>query len=58
MTLIKERIDVPKRIHKGDFVLRLTKGVERAQKTLRHYVVTPQKLSCKSYKNHSLTIVN
>ncbi|MEO5354353.1 MAG: DUF6079 family protein [Magnetococcus sp. XQGC-1] len=42
MTLIKELIDIPERIHKGDFVLRLTEGVERAAETLRHYVVTPQ----------------
>ena len=42
MTLIKELINIPERIHKGDFVLRLTEGVEHAEETLRHYVVTPQ----------------
>lgn len=42
MTLIKELIEIPERVHKGDFVLRLTEGVERANETLRHYVVTPQ----------------
>ena len=42
MTLIKDLIDIPERIHKGDFVLRLTEGVERAQETLHNYVVTPQ----------------
>lgn len=42
MTLIKDLIHIPEHIHKGDFVLRLTEGVEQPQETLRQYVVTPQ----------------
>jgi hypothetical protein len=40
--LLRELIDIPERIHQGDFVLRLTEGVERAQATLDSYVITPQ----------------
>ena len=42
MALIKDLIDIPKRVHQGDFVLKLTEGVNQAEATLRHYVVTPQ----------------
>ena len=42
MPLIKELIDIPERVHQGDFVLKLTEGVNQAEATLRHYVVTPQ----------------
>jgi hypothetical protein len=41
-TLIKDLIDIPDRVHKGDFVLRLTEGVERADQTVDSYVVTPE----------------
>ena len=40
MTLIKDLIDVPEVVHKGDFVLRLTEGIERADETLDCYKVT------------------
>ena len=33
MTLLSELIDIPEQVHKGDFVLRLTAGVERADQT-------------------------
>ncbi|OSM06737.1 hypothetical protein [Magnetofaba australis] len=46
MTLIQELIDIPERVHKGDFVLRLTEGVDHADQTLRNYVVTPQLRDC------------
>lgn len=46
MTLIKDLIDIPERVQKGDFVLRLTEGVNRAQETLRDYVVTPELKDC------------
>lgn len=48
VTLIKDLIEVPERVHKGDFVLRLTEGVtaERVAATLRDYVVTPQLVQC------------
>jgi hypothetical protein len=42
MTLIKDLIDLPEVVHKGDFVLKLTEGVERADETLDSYVVTPE----------------
>lgn len=46
MTLIRELIDIPDRVQKGDFVLRLTEGVDRAEETLRDYVVTPELKGC------------
>jgi hypothetical protein len=45
MTLIKDLILIPERVHQGDFVLKLSEGVERADETLRNYVVTPQLVS-------------
>ena len=42
MIPIKDLIEIPERVHKGDFVLRLTEGVARAAETLSHYVVTPE----------------
>lgn len=38
-TLIKDLIDIPEHIQQGDFVLRLAEGVNRAEETLREYVV-------------------
>ena len=46
MTLIKDLIEIPERIQKGDFVLKLTEGVNRADATLRDYVVTPELKDC------------
>jgi hypothetical protein len=42
--LWRELIEIPAQIHKSDFVLNLSEGVEgaRAQETVRQYVVTPQ----------------
>lgn len=45
MTLIKDLIHIPERVHQGDFVLKLSEGVERADETLRNYVVTSQLVS-------------
>jgi len=42
MTLIRELIELPERVHRGDFVLRLSEGVMHPEETLRQYVVTPQ----------------
>lgn len=42
MALIKDLIQIPERVHQGDFVLKLSEGVSQAEATLRHYVVTPQ----------------
>lgn len=46
MTLIKELIEIPERVQRGDFVLRLSEGVTRAEETLRDYVVTPELQDC------------
>lgn len=42
MTLLKDLIAIPGRVHQGDFVLQLSKGVTEPEQTLRDYVVTPQ----------------
>lgn len=42
MTLLKNLISIPERVHQGDFVLQLSKGVTEPEQTLRDYVVTPQ----------------
>lgn len=46
MTLIKDLIEIPERIQTGDFVLKLTEGVTRAEATVRDYVVTPELREC------------
>lgn len=46
MTAIKDLISLPDHVHRGDFVLRLTEGVEKPADTLRDYVVTPQLVEC------------
>ena len=42
MTMLKDLIQIPERVHQGDFVLKLSEGVTHADQTLRDYVVTPQ----------------
>ena len=42
MPLVKDLILIPERVHQGDFVLQLSKGVTEPEQTLRDYVVTPQ----------------
>lgn len=46
MTLIKDLISIPERVHQGDFVLKLSAGVSDAEATLRDYVFTPQLVAC------------
>ena len=46
MTLLKDLIDIPEQVQKGDFVLRLTEGVIRPEETLKSYVVTPELADC------------
>jgi hypothetical protein len=41
-TLIKDLINLPEQVNRGDFVLRLTEGVARPDETVDSYVVTPQ----------------
>lgn len=45
---IGEVFDIPRQVHQGDFVLKLTEGVDErhAAGTLRDYVVTPQLVDC------------
>ena len=42
MAKIADLIDIPTRVHQGDFVLKLTEGVQNEDATLNSYVVTPQ----------------
>lgn len=44
MTLIKELIDIPEKVQRGDFVLNLSSGLAETaiSQTLEQYVVTPQ----------------
>ena len=39
--LLKDLFDLPAQVHKSDFVLQLTSGVENPEKTAETYVVTP-----------------
>ena len=41
-TYLKDLIDIPVKVHQGDFVLKLSEGVQKADQTLADYVVTPQ----------------
>lgn len=45
-TYLKELIEIPEKIHKGDFVLSLADGVSKPEQTLHDYVVTAQLQSC------------
>lgn len=42
MTLIKDLIEIPEVVHRGDFVLKLTEGVTKPEETVKNYVVTPE----------------
>jgi hypothetical protein len=46
MTLLRELIDIPEHVRKGDFVLRLSEGVIDPAGTLSEYVVTPELVRC------------
>ncbi|PQO28928.1 phage resistance protein [Blastopirellula marina] len=46
MTLIKELIDIPEDLQKGDFVLRLAEDIKRPEVVLDNYVVTPELAKC------------
>ncbi|MCY2989104.1 MAG: DUF6079 family protein, partial [Planctomycetota bacterium] len=41
-TLIKELIDIPERVQKGDYVLKLVEDIKRPEVVLDNYVVTPE----------------
>src|SRR3954467_10791219 len=44
--LLRELIDIPEHVQKGDFVLRLSEGVIDPAGTLGEYVVTPELVRC------------
>ena len=44
--LIKDLIKIPESVDKGQFVLKLTEGVTKAQETVDNYVVTDQLVEC------------
>ena len=46
MTMIADIFDLPPTVHQGDFVLRLTEGLDNPGRTLDQYVVTPQLAAC------------
>jgi len=41
-TYIKDIFDLPDRVRRGDFVLKLSEGVNKPDETINNYVVTPQ----------------
>ena len=46
MTLIKDLIEIPDRVQKGDFVLRLAEDIKRPDVVLDSYVVTDELAKC------------
>ena len=42
MTLIRDLIDIPERVQKGDYVLKLVEDIKRPDVVLGNYVVTPE----------------
>ncbi len=46
MTLLKDLIEIPERIYKDEFVLKLSEGVNDPAKTLGEYVLTPELKTC------------
>jgi len=46
MTLVKDLIDIPDRVFKDQYVLRLSEGVTCPDETLSDHVVTPELTTC------------
>ena len=46
MAYIKDLINIPDHVGRGDFVLRLSEGITDPEGTVRHYQVTPQLVEC------------
>ena len=46
MTLLKDLIDIPEQVHRGDFVLKLAEDVTRPDVVLNDYVVTDELVKC------------
>src|SRR5215213_9798817 len=43
---IKDLIELPDRVRRGDFVLRLSEGITNPKETVDNYVPTPQLVKC------------
>ena len=46
MPKLRDIFDLPEQVHQGDFVLRLTDGLNAPAETVRNYIVTPQLVKC------------
>src|SRR5437868_7673496 len=46
MTLIKDLIDVPEHVQKGDYDLKLVEDINKPEVALDKYVVTPELAKC------------
>ncbi|HVC93470.1 MAG TPA: DUF6079 family protein [Pirellulales bacterium] len=46
MTLLKDLIEIPERVYRGDYVLHLAEDVHRAKVVLENYVVTDELRAC------------
>ena len=46
MPTLRDIFDLPEHVGAGDFVLKLTDGLNVPAETVRQYVVTPQLLKC------------
>lgn len=46
MPKLREIFDLPEQVHQGDFVLRLTDGLNAPAETVRDYIATPQLVKC------------
>ena len=44
--LIKDLLNLPEQVNRGDFVLRLSEGITEPERTVADYVVTPQLEAC------------
>jgi hypothetical protein len=46
MTYIRDLIDLPDRVHQGDFVLKLSESLVKPEETVKNYVVPTQLVNC------------
>ncbi len=46
MPKLRDIFDLPEQVHQGDFVLRLTDGLNAPAETVRNYIATPQLVKC------------
>lgn len=55
MTLLRDLIDLPEQVTRGDFVMELSNGVKQPDSTLKDYVVTPKLVE---HFDEALTFIN